>query len=93
MTEGSVITTVEGLIEKIIDNLQTNSAIYTDSDDKFSKFINQMNKYLNLEDKFTLILDDPLGYSFIWDDLTQTDNIKIETYTRTPEQDDEYGIN
>jgi len=52
-----------------------------------------MNKYLNLEEKFTLILDDPLGYSFIWDDLKHNDNILIETYKRTPEQDEEYGIN
>lgn len=41
---------------------------------------------------FTLILDDPLNNSYI---ATKGDNdskLRVEYYTRTEEQDDEYGI-
>lgn len=39
-----------------------------------------------------MILDDPLGYSFIWREDISGLNVAIEEYERTEEQDDDFGI-
>lgn len=39
-----------------------------------------------------MILDDPLGYSFIWREDLSGLNVVIEEYERTEEQDDDFGI-
>lgn len=42
--------------------------------------------------KFTLILDDPLGYSFIWKEDLDGYDVRVDEYVRTEEQDDDFGI-
>lgn len=46
------------------------------------------------EKPFTLILDDPADNCFIYNPYAPNDDpqLKIETYERTPEQNDDLGI-
>ena len=48
----------------------------------------------NGEEPFTFVLDDPLANCFIYNPYAPNDDPKIliETYERTPEQNDDLGI-
>lgn len=95
---GSMFTTVEGLIEKLITNLNDTPFSQGDSmiSDNFQKFI-QILKDLITEPvkEFTIILDDPLSNCFIasMDDPNKDANLIKEEYERTWEQNEELGIN
>lgn len=93
---GSMFTTVEGIIEKIIDNLNNIPFSQGDSseDNKMSNFIEKLRLLIEEERKFTLILDDPISNSFIFSDNPEEDaNLTKVEYERTFEQNEELGIN
>lgn len=68
-TLGGKYTTVEGLLENIIDNFQKNNPFRGDSDKEISAridaFFFKMNEFKDNNKPFTLIIDDPLDNSFI----------------------------
>lgn len=70
-TLGGVYTTIEGLLEKIQSHLKNNNPYYMgDSNDdtfksKINVFFNRLEGLRNIEEKFTIIIDDPLDNSFI----------------------------
>ena len=95
---GSLFTTVEGIIEKICDQLYNtpfstgDSSINSDIND----FIKKLRELQQLKQKFTLILDDPLSNSFIFpvgDNSENDTKLKKEEYERTFEQNEDLGIN
>lgn len=91
-SEGGIITTVQGLIKYLIDNFKNNTQFYTDSDNtsSYKTFFNNLNDYFELNKTFTLILDDPLGNSFIWSHIDKdNNNIAMLEYTRTKEQNED----
>ena len=68
-TLGSMYTTVEGLLDKIIENLkESNPFGKGDSAEgtQFLEFVAQMESIKNGEKPFTMILDDPLSNCFIY---------------------------
>jgi len=68
-------------MQSLIDSFATKSAIFTDSDNKnvYATFMESLNQMYNGEKKFTLVLDDPLGYTFVWcDDIKKYDINIIE---------------
>ena len=94
---GSMYTTVEGLIDKICENLENMPFSSGDSavNSKITLFIKNLRELQNLKHKFTLILDDPLSNSFIFPigEPDKDERLKKEEYERTFEQNEEYGIN
>lgn len=67
-TLGSMYTTVEGLLDKIITHLEeVNPFGRGDSDTNivFMEFIDKLKSLMNGDKPFTLILDDPLSNCFI----------------------------
>ena len=97
-TLGSVYTTVEGLLDKIITHLDdTNPFGSGDSDtnSKFVEFLNALRAMKDGERHFTFVLDDPLSNCFIYNPKAPEDDpqIKIEVYDRTWEMNEELGIN
>ena len=96
---GSLFTTVEGIIDKICDQLYNTPFSSGDSafNTEITDFINKMRDLQKLKQKFTLVLDDPLSNSFIFpigDNSTENDTrLKKEEYERTFEQNEELGIN
>lgn len=97
-TLGGIYTTVEGLISKIHDKLEEAnpfSAGDSSLDEKFRKFLKELETLNEGNTKFTLILDDPLANCYIYSQLypDQDPQITVEEYERTHEQNDYLGIN
>ena len=95
---GSLFTTVEGIIDKICDQLYNTPFSTGDSsvNNEISDFIKKLRDLQKLKQKFTLILDDPLSNSFIFpigDNNKNDTRLKKEEYERTFEQNEDLGIN
>ena len=95
---GSLFTTVEGIIDKICDQLYNMPFSTGDSsvNNEINDFIKKLRELQKLKQKFTLILDDPISNSFIFpiEGNNQNDiRLKKEEYERTWEQNEELGIN
>ncbi|CAO2820018.1 unnamed protein product [Amaranthus hypochondriacus] len=101
-TLGGMVTTIEGLVTKICENLERLHG-FTDGDSldeerkrKWIDFKTRLNKLLSLEECWTLILDDALANSFIapvTDDIKDDSQLTYEEYERTWEQNEEFGLN
>lgn len=105
-TLGAKFTTLEGILQNIIEQLESIKPKYTgDSSSKemnqlYDNHLNLLKNLLNVEESFTFILDDPSGNSFIEgrvDGTTNCDpntdpNIIIENYQRTSTHDSILGI-
>lgn len=97
-TLGSVYTTVEGLLDKILDHLNaTNPFGRGDSttNTKFLAFLTELKAMKDGERPFTFVLDDPLSNCFIYNPTAPEDDpqIHITIYDRTWEQNEDLGIN
>jgi zinc finger protein len=94
---GSMFTTVEGVIEKLISNLNEIPFSHGDSNDDNSlmTFINKLKALVSEKQEFTLIIDDPLSNSFIHSPYLPDVDPRLEKleYERTWEQNEELGIN
>ncbi|XP_061351546.1 uncharacterized protein LOC133296557 [Gastrolobium bilobum] len=101
-TLGGIVTTVEGLITKICESIESiHGFTFGDSLDeqgrsKWLRFKARLNKLLSLEEPWTLILDDALANSFVAPvtaDLKDDNQLRIEEYERSWEQNEELGLN
>ncbi|KAK6917036.1 Zinc finger, ZPR1-type [Dillenia turbinata] len=101
-TLGGIVTTVEGLITKISENLErVHGFTFGDSIDEFKKskwqnFRTRLEKLLKLEETWTLIIDDALANSFVapvTDDIKDDHQLSFEEYERSWEQNEELGLN
>lgn len=101
-TLGGVVTTIEGLITKISESLErVHGFTFGDSLDdsrksKWQDFRMRLIKLLNLEEHWTLILDDALANSFVapaTDDIGEDNQLTFEEYERSWEQNEELGLN
>lgn len=95
---GSMFTTVEGLLDKISGNLKNTPFVVGDSSNYIiDKFINRLDTIRSDFKPFTLIIDDPLSNSFIFpidrENPGEDKNLIREEYTRSWEQDEEFGLN
>jgi len=94
---GSVYTTVEGLLVKLIDELTSNNPFGqgdSANDKKYLDFLERLRQFKDGEKPFTLILDDPSDNCFVYNpNAPEADpKITIEVYERSEEQNDELGI-
>lgn len=101
-TLGGIVTTIEGLITKISENLErVHGFTFGDSLDdtkrsKWLEFTARLNKLLSLEEPWTLIIDDALANSFVapaTDDIKDDHQLSFEEYERSWEQNEELGLN
>ncbi|KAG5553920.1 hypothetical protein RHGRI_011702 [Rhododendron griersonianum] len=101
-TLGGLVTTVEGLIMQISENLErVQGFTFGDSLDdnkknRWQDFSTRLNKLLSLEEPWTLILDDALANSFVapaTDDIQDDHQLTFEEYERSWEQNEELGLN
>jgi zinc finger protein len=95
---GGVLTTVEGLLEKIEDHFRENNP-FVDSDKEFAgriaALLQDLKELREGKRKFTLILIDPLSHSFIANPFLPSEDprVKIESRPRTHEENEELGLN
>ena len=98
-TLGGRFTTVEGLLRQVYDELS--SKVPAESEDQperrrvFTKFLEKLEQVMSLEIKSTLILDDPLGNSYLQNLYAPEPDpaMTIEEYKRTHEQNEALGLN
>ncbi|XP_020621623.1 zinc finger protein ZPR1-like [Orbicella faveolata] len=92
------LNTIEGLLERAIAGLgqdqPVRKIIDPDNAAKIDIIISQLTKCRNSEMKFTLVLDDASGNSFIENPQApdQDPHMTVVHYTRQPEQDAKLGI-
>ena len=96
-TLGSVYTTVEGILTKILEQLEeTNPFGHGDSAQgtEFRDFLQRIRVLKDGSIPFTIIMDDPLANCFIYNPNAPEDDpqIEVEIYDRTPEQDEDLAI-
>lgn len=97
---GGRFTTVEGLLTTIRKELSENPFAVGDSSDRtakenFNHFLSRLDSFLAAKEPFTVEIDDPVANSYV-QSLTAPapdPQLIIEDYTRTPQQDDELGLN
>uniref|UniRef100_A0A6N2N8V1 Zinc finger ZPR1-type domain-containing protein n=1 Tax=Salix viminalis TaxID=40686 RepID=A0A6N2N8V1_SALVM len=101
-TLGGLVTTVEGLITKISESLERvhgftfGDSLEESKKSKWQGFEIRLKKLVNVEEPWTLILDDALANSFIapaTDDIKDDHQLSFEEYERSWEQNEELGLN
>ncbi|KAI9330824.1 ZPR1 zinc-finger domain-containing protein [Obelidium mucronatum] len=101
-TLGGRFTTVEGLLSQVYDEIEKTAAPFSSGDSgsierraAFDKFLAKLKSVLRVEQPFTLILDDPLGNSYLQNIYAPDPDpdMTIESYTRTYEQNEDFGLN
>uniref|UniRef100_A0A0E0AWH4 Zinc finger ZPR1-type domain-containing protein n=1 Tax=Oryza glumipatula TaxID=40148 RepID=A0A0E0AWH4_9ORYZ len=101
-TLGGIVTTVEGLIVKICEALQRVHGFQLGDSTlewkkkKWEDFNDRLSKLLSLQEPWTLIIDDGLAASFVapaTDSLEDDNQLTIEEYVRSWEQNEELGLN
>lgn len=100
-TLGGKFTTVEGLLQNIHDELESKAPFSrgdsstSEDRNKMQEFLDKLNKLIALETPFTLIIDDPLGNSYL-QNINAPDpdpNMIVEEYERSWEQNEVLGLN
>ncbi|XP_072515181.1 zinc finger protein ZPR1 [Salminus brasiliensis] len=97
-TQKGSLSTIEGLLDRAVAGLEQEQPIRraTDPDvaDKIDQFIQRLKRLKDVEEEFTLIIDDPSGNSFIENPCApQKDQaLSVSHYNRTPEQNASLGI-
>ncbi|KAI9226543.1 MAG: ZPR1 zinc-finger domain-containing protein [Piptocephalis tieghemiana] len=95
-----VLTTVEGLLSSITEDLGADQPVRKIMDpptyEKIQGILDQIQAYLNLQVPFTITIDDPAGNSYIEllnEPPSMTDpKVSSRAYVRSPEQNAELGL-
>ncbi|XP_036450480.1 zinc finger protein ZPR1 [Colossoma macropomum] len=97
-TQKGSLSTIEGLLDRAVAGLEQDQPIRraTDPDvaDKIDQFIQRLKKLKDVEEEFTLIIDDPSGNSFVENPFApqKDQSLSVTHYKRTPEQNAALGI-
>jgi zinc finger protein len=100
-TLGGKFTTVEGLLQNVYDELDSKvpftkgDSVSEEKRRRLDGFLAKLAKAIKVEVPYTLILDDPLGNSYL-QNLYAPDpdpNMTVELYDRSWEQNEFLGLN
>ena len=98
---GGRFTTVEGLLNNIVETVQQNSlwgggdGVAPDVAGRMETFLGKFQELLEVRAPFTLVLDDPAGNSYLQNVYAPEEDpeLTITQYERSYEQNDELGLN
>lgn len=107
-TLGGRFTTVEGLLTQVRDDLRNQifeangqageggDSLESDEKTRWTAFFDGLDKAIQGERQFTIVLTDPLASSYVQslaDDPSQPDaQMTVEEYTRTDEEEEDLGL-
>ena len=107
-TLGGRFTTIEGLLTQVRDDLRNQifeadgsgagggDSLSTEDRSRWTAFFDDVDRAIRGEKEFTIILTDPLASSYVQslaDDPSQPDDqITVEEYTRTAEEEEDLGL-
>ena len=105
-TLGGRFTTVEGLLTQVRDDLKAQifdvgdnagggDGVEGSQKETWNKFFDGIDKAINGEVQFTVILQDPLASSYVQNLCSPNDDPQIETveYERTHDEEEDLGLN
>jgi len=102
---GGMFTTVEGIMDQLMKSFQSNPFMslssgsgdskVSDTRQKLNQFLTDFEQLMSGNVEFHLILDDPMGNSYIQNIYAPDPdpNLTIEDYERTWEQNEALGLN
>lgn len=85
----------EELDEKVFARGDSSVAAAAGEDSEMARFLGDLKKAMNVEIKFTVVLDDPLANSYIQNTWAPDPDpgLTEEDYERSHEQNEELGLN
>ncbi|KAM6970194.1 zinc finger protein ZPR1 [Aplochiton taeniatus] len=97
-SQKGALSTIEGLLGRAVSGLEQDQPERRTSvpevAEKIEEFIVKLKKLKDVEEPFTLVIDDPSGNSFVENPFApqKDEALTITRYKRTPEQDSKLGI-
>lgn len=97
-TQKGSLSTIEGLLDRAVSGLEQDQAVRRAADpevaDKIDEFILKLKKLKEVENEFTLVIDDPSGNSFVENPVApqKDEALTVSQFKRTIQQDMQLGL-
>lgn len=97
-TQKGALSTVEGLLDRAVAGLEQDQPVRRAMDpevaDRIDEFIQRLKKLKEVEDEFTLVIEDPSGNSFVENPAApqKDEALVVSRFKRTIQQDIRLGI-
>lgn len=97
-TQKGSLSTVEGLLDRAVSGLEQDQPVRRANDPKVAEmiddFIQKLRKLKDVENEFTLVIEDPSGNSYVENPVApqKDENLTISHFKRTAQQDVQLGI-
>ncbi|XP_029948331.1 zinc finger protein ZPR1 [Salarias fasciatus] len=97
-TQKGSLSTIEGLIDRAVAGLEQDQPVRRATDpevaSKIDEFIEKLRKLKDVEDEFTLVIEDPSGNSFVENPVApqRDEALTVSRFQRTVQQDMQLGI-
>lgn len=97
-TQKGSLSTVEGLIDRAVAGLEQDQPVRKATDpevaNKIDEFIEKLRKLKDVEDEFTLVIEDPSGNSFVENPVApqKDEALTVSRFQRTAQQDMQLGL-
>uniref|UniRef100_UPI0037E8D6FF zinc finger protein ZPR1 n=1 Tax=Semicossyphus pulcher TaxID=241346 RepID=UPI0037E8D6FF len=97
-TQKGALSTIEGLLDRAVAGLEQDQPVRraTDPDvaEKIDEFIQKLQKLKEVENEFTLVIEDPSGNSFVENPVApqKDEALTVTRFKRSAQQDVQLGI-
>lgn len=97
-TQKGSLSTIEGLLDRAVAGLEQDQAVRRAADpevaEKIDEFIKRLKKLKEVENEFTLVIEDPSGNSFVENPVApqKDEALTVALFKRTIQQDKQLGI-
>ncbi|XP_044037887.1 zinc finger protein ZPR1 [Siniperca chuatsi] len=97
-TQKGALSTIEGLLDRAVAGLEQDQPVRRTTDpevaEKINEFIQKLRTLKEVENEFTLVIEDPSGNSFVENPFApqKDEALTVSRFTRTVQQDIRLGI-
>lgn len=97
-TQKGSLSTIEGLLDRAVAGLEQDQAVrratHPEVAEKIEEFTRKLRKLKEVENEFTLVIEDPSGNSFVENPVApqKDEALTVTTFKRTVQQDIQLGI-
>lgn len=97
-TQKGALSTVEGLLDRAVAGLEQDQPVRRATDpqvaEKIDEFIQKLRKLKEVENEFTLVIEDPSGNSFVENPFApqKDEALNLSRFKRTVQQDIQLGL-
>lgn len=97
-TQKGALSTIEGLLDRAVAGLEQDQPARQAADpqvaEKIDEFIQKLKKLKDVEEEFTLVIEDPSGNSFVENPIApqRDEALTVSRFSRTVQQDMQLGL-